>query len=90
MEVLRRIGVILVLVWLLVAQVYIVALPLGFWYILRFKGYELIVIAILIDGYYQAFYTTPVLTLSTLFVVLLVDIIKPQLLVYTGDDEIVS
>jgi len=90
MEIITRIGVVLVLVWLLIAQVYLVALPLGFWYIVMFRGYELVLVAMLIDGYYQAFYTVPVLTLGTLFLVLLVDVIKPQLLVYTGNDEIVS
>lgn len=90
MEVITRMGVVLVLVWLLTAQVYLVALPLGFWYIVKYKGYELVAVALLIDGYYQAFYTLPVLTISTFILVLLVDIIKPLLLVYTGGDEIIS
>lgn len=90
MEVLLRISVVLVLVWLLIAQIYIVALPLGFWYVVSFKGYELVIVALLIDAYYQAFYNVPVLTIGTFILVVLVDIIKPQLLVYTGGDEIIS
>ncbi len=91
MQVVTRISLVLLVLWLLVAHVYIVALPLGFWYIVRFnRAYELVLVTVLVDGYYQAFYTVPVLTLSTLFLVFFVDIIKPQLLVYTGHDEIIS
>lgn len=85
MEVITRICLVIVLLWLLVAQLYIVALPLGFWYIMRFpRAYELVLVTVLVDGYYQAFYSVPILTLCTLFLVFF------QLLVYTGHDEIIS
>lgn len=90
MGIFTRICVIAVLVWLLLAQAYIVVLPLGFWYITKFRGYELVLVALLSDGYYQSFYTIPFLTIGTFLVVFLVDVIKPQLLVYTGGDENIS
>ena len=85
-----RITAVVVLIWSLIAQLYILAGVIALWYLLKFKAHELIIVAILIDGYYQAFYTMPYLSLGTLILVVIFNIIKPQLLMYTGDNEMVS
>jgi hypothetical protein len=85
-----RITAVVVLIWSLIAQLYILAGLIALWYLLKFKAYELIIVAILIDGYYQAFYTMPYLSFGTLILVVIFNIIKPQLLMYTGDNEMVS
>jgi hypothetical protein len=56
----------------------------------RFTGYELIVMAVLVDGYFGAFYTLPIISISTITLVFLVDLLKPSLLMYTKTDEMVS
>lgn len=80
----------LVLTWLLVAQLFVVAIPLALYYLLRYDGYELIVLAILLDGYYFSFYEVPLLSIGTLTTVFLINFIKPRLLMYTKDDETFS
>jgi hypothetical protein len=90
MKYLVRFFLCLFILWCLIAQVYFLAIPLSLWFIFRYRGYELIIIAILVDGYYQAYYSIPILSITTILVVFLVDIIKPRLLMYTGDNEVVS
>jgi hypothetical protein len=85
-----RIFLCFLITWCLVAQLYILAIPLVIWYLSQYRSYELIVIAILVDGYYQAFYSVPILSIVAVISVILVDIIKPQLLMYTGNNEVVS
>ena len=85
-----RITALCVITWCLVAQLYIVAVPLMVWYVIMVEGYELIAVAVLVDGYYQAFYGVPVVSLATFFLVFLMDISKPYLLMYTGGNEMVS
>ncbi len=85
-----RIFILLSLTWCLVAELYFLAVPLCLWYLFKYRGYELIAVAILVDGYYQAFYSIPVLSIATIILVVLFDFIKPQLLMYTGDNEVVS
>ena len=81
---------ILAIVWSCIASVFVVAIPLALGYCFYFRGFELIFLAILIDGYYQAFYSFPWLSVGTIAVVFLIDFIKPQLLMYTGHNEMVS
>jgi hypothetical protein len=90
MSTLIRITTLCVIVWCLVAQLYIIAIPLMLWYVLMLDGYELVWVSILVDGYYQAFYNIPVLSIGTLGVVVLVNVIKPYLMMYTGGNEMVS
>lgn len=80
----------ILIVWCFIAQLYFIAGPLFIFYLFKYRGYELIVGAILIDGYYQAFYSLPLLSISTVISVFLVNLIKPQLLMYNGDNEVVS
>lgn len=83
-------SLIIALVWLCIAGLFVVAIPLALGYIFYFRGFELIFIAIMIDAYYQAFYSFPWLSVGTIGAVFLIDFIKPHLLMYTGHNEMVS
>ena len=74
---------------LLLMQYFVVAGIVAVFYMFKFVGYELIVLAILIDGYYGAFYSVPYLSIMTALAVFIVSIIKPYLL-YTERNEMVS
>ncbi len=80
----------IIITTLIITPLYILAIPLGVWYMFRFTGYELIVMAVLVDGYFGAFYTLPIISISTITLVFLVDLLKPSLLMYTKTDEIFS
>jgi len=80
----------IIITTLIITPLYILAIPLGVWYMFRFTGYELIVVAVLVDGYFGAFYTLPIISISTITLVFLVDLLKPSLLMYTKTDEMVS
>jgi hypothetical protein len=80
----------IIITTLIITPLYILAIPLGVWYMFRFTGYELIVMAVLVDGYFGAFYTLPIISISTITLVFLVDLLKPSLLMYTKTDEMVS
>ncbi len=60
------------------------------WYMFRFTGFELIILAILIDGYFGAFFSVPVISILTIITVFFIDILKPTLLMYTSKNEVVS
>ncbi len=90
MKIFLRILILLLIAWFFVAQLYFIAIPIYLWYLLRYQGYELIFLAILLDGYFQLFYTVPILSLVTILAVFFIDIIKPQLLMYTDKNEVVS
>lgn len=85
-----RLLIFVVVGWCFVAQLYFIAIPFYLWYLLRYQGYELIFLAILIDGYFQSFYSVPIFSLVTILGVFFIDIIKPQLLMYTSKNEVVS
>jgi len=76
--------------WGILAQFFLFALAITLWYVFRYSGYELIFLAILIDGYYGAFFSIPVLSISTLVLVVSINVIKPSLLMYTEKNEMVS
>lgn len=79
----------LLITWLLVAGLPLVALALVLFYLFYLRGYELILIGILIDGYYHYFYEWPVFSLAMLSIVILANLIKPHLLMYNGHNEMV-
>lgn len=85
-----RIFVVIFITWCLIAQLYFLAGLLTFWYLVNYRGHELVIVAVLVDGYYQSFYSFPILSISTISLVFLIDIIKPRLLMYTGNNEVVS
>jgi hypothetical protein len=85
-----RILLVIFITWLLVAQIYWLALPLSLFYIIKNKGYDLVFVAILVDGYYQAFHSLPILSIGYLISTLLISFIKPKLLMYTEANETFS
>ena len=80
----------LCIVWTFIAGLLFLAVPGAILYIFFFRGFELVIAAILIDGYFQAFYSFPWLSVLTVGAVFVMDFIKPQLLMYTGQNEMVS
>lgn len=88
MNYLLRFILVIILTWLVIAELYILAVPLFLAYVFFYTGYELVLLAVLIDGYYFAFYYWPRLTLLTFGVVLAVTFIKPRLFMYTNDDAL--
>ena len=85
-----RLLLLLSITTLIITPLYILAIPLGLWYMFRFTGYELIILAVLVDGYFGAFNTLPIISILTIASVFLVDLLKPSLLMYTKTDEMVS
>ncbi len=85
-----RLLLLLSITTLIITPLYILAIPLGLWYMFRFTGYELIILAVLVDGYFGAFNTLPIISILTIALVFLVDLLKPSLLMYTKTDEMVS
>lgn len=85
-----RFILILTIVWLLVASLWVPALGLILLYLLYYNGYELILIGILLDGYYQYFYSVPFFSLCISGMVLLMNVIKPRLLLYNAKNEVAS
>lgn len=75
---------------LIITPLYGLAILIALWYMFRFTGYELILLAVLVDGYFGAFDAVPILSIATICVVFLVDLLKPSLLMYTKNDEMVS
>lgn len=72
----------------------VVTLLIGFWplaltaavaYVLRYSGFELIVLAALYDGYYGAFTTVPYVTIAAAVLVLAADWLRPRLVLYTPE-----
>lgn len=59
------------------------AIPLAVIYTFYFTGYELMILAIMLDGYFGAFYTLPLISIFTIFLVYLMSLLKPLLLMYT-------
>ena len=54
----------------------------AFLYALRFTAYELLVLAACIDAYYGGFVAIPYYTLVAALTLLIVEYIKPRLIVY--------
>ncbi|HMO78030.1 MAG TPA: hypothetical protein PKA42_03610 [Candidatus Paceibacterota bacterium] len=89
MKISWRITTLLLITWLLVGGLFIIASAFLLLYLYYFRGYELVVVGILIDGYYQYFYEWPLFSLSMLSIVILANLIKPHLLMYNVNNEMV-
>ncbi len=85
---LRIIFLFLLLISIL-TQSYYLAGALYFGYLTWYSGYEIVVLAILIDGYYGSFYTFPTFTIVTFGGWLFFTYLK-RLLLYTGGNEVIS
>ncbi len=84
-----RIFIFIVIALLMLTPFFWLAGIISVWYMFRFTGFELIVLAILIDGYFGAFYNIPIISISTIIMVFSIDLLKPTLLMYTSKDEMV-
>jgi hypothetical protein len=80
----------IIIALLIITPLFWFVLPLVFWYTFLFTGYELIILAILVDGYFGAFYSVPIISIMAISIVFLMDLLKPSLLMYTKKDEMVS
>lgn len=83
MRYILRFSLFITIVWSLVAGLWWVFVPLMLVYLFKYDGIELVLAAILTDGYYQYFYTVPIFTISTTCLYLFFSFIKPRLLMYT-------
>lgn len=90
MSTLIQIGWFIILTWLLMAQLFFLAVPLAIYYLFKYPAFELMVLAIVFDGYYFKFYEVPVASLAVVVMVVLANFIKPRLLMYTKDDASLS
>jgi len=69
---------------LILSSWYILAILLTFFYLFRFEqGYEIVVLAILVDGFFGMFFKVPLLSLGSLALISLFTIIKPRLAIYS-------
>ncbi len=85
-----RIFIFIIIALLMLTSFFWLAGIISVWYMFRFTGFELIVLAILIDGYFGAFYNIPIISILTIIMVFSIDLLKPTLLMYTSKDEMVS
>jgi len=83
MTLLLRPIVFILIVWLLVAGFFVTAGILTFIYLLFYSGYEILILAILADGYYQHFDTMPIFSLIAILAIIFLEFLKPLLLMYT-------
>lgn len=74
----------------MLTPLFLLAGIISVWYMFRFTGFELIILAILIDGYFGAFYSVPVISILAIIMVFSIDLLKPTLLMYTSKNEMVS
>lgn len=84
-----RIVILFLLLVSILTQSYYLAGALYIGYLAWFTGYEIVVLAILIDGYYGSFYGFPTFTVVTFVAWTLVTYLK-KLLLYTGGNEVIS
>lgn len=73
-----------------ISEWYIVAAIIFFWYLFRYTGYELVVLALILDAYYGFTNHPPVITLVVFTAWTIALMLRPRLLLYTHDNEIVS
>ncbi len=85
-----RISLFILIALLMLTPFFWLAGLIAVWYMFCFTGFELIILAILIDGYFGAFYNVPIISILTIIMVFSIDLLKPTLLMYTSKDEMVS
>jgi len=78
-----RLFLFLLITILILSPFYIFAIILTFYYLFSYEnGYEIIILAILIDGFFGAFFKVPLLSVGALALVSFFIIAKPKLLMY--------
>jgi len=78
-----RFCLLILLAFTFISQLYFIFAGLFVFYLVRYESLELVVLAILLDAYYGAFYSLPLLSLVTLLVWISSLFIKQRLLMYT-------
>lgn len=73
-----------------ISQWYLLAVLLFGISLFRYSGFELVVLAMLLDGYYNAFASWPLLTIATFLAWSLLIVLRQRLLLYTQSDETFS
>ena len=79
-----RIFLFFIILLLTLEQFWLVLLPLLFWYAVWYQTYELIIVAVLIDGYVGGFYDWPLYTIITTALVLILEWVRPRIMFYTN------
>lgn len=64
----------------LLQGLFVVTVPLAIWFSFRVGALALLPVAILIDGYFGAFFEIPVLSIVTLLWYVVCELLRPQLL----------
>lgn len=85
-----RLFLIISILTLALTPLYFLAVLIAIFYMFFYTGYELGIVAIIIDGYFGAFNSIPYISIFTISLVFLIDLLKPSLLMYTKKDEVVS
>lgn len=62
-------------------NVFIVAIPLAIWFTFRCGAGWLLPLALLIDGYFGAFYTVPYFSITIIFWFFITEIVRPRLII---------
>lgn len=83
-----RIIIFILMAFLLITPWFWLGVALALGYIFYFGGFELIILAAVVDGYFGAFTSWPVFSLATIAVVFAIDFIKPYLLYNRGDEVV--
>ncbi len=73
-----------------ISQFYVVALLCFLASLFYFTGFELVILAVLLDGYFNAFATIPLLSLGVFSIWSAVFLLREQLLLYTRAHETLS
>lgn len=82
-RVMFRLFLFLLIAILILSPWYILAIFLTFGYLFYFEpGYEIIILAILVDGFFGMFFKIPLLSFGALALVSFFIILKPRLLIY--------
>lgn len=85
-----RVILFLSIIFLIINHFFVLAGLVFVWYLIRYGGYELVVAGILLDGYYGAFNSVPIIAIGSFLLWIFVNSIKDSQLLYTGKNETFS
>lgn len=85
-----RLLLVLVIALAFVSHFYVVAGILFMFSLLRYTGFELVVLAFILDGYYGAFDSLPLISFAVFAAWSIGIILRQRLLLYTRDYETLS
>jgi hypothetical protein len=69
---------------------YVVSVGMWVWYLIRYGGFEIVMLGFIIDGYFFASAYLPLFTITAFFAWTIMLFLRQRLLVYTHTDEIIS